>query len=158
MNEWKKAADLLRTASHSLALAESCTGGMIASRFTDIPGASGFFHMGFVTYSNRSKEVFLDVPGEVIAAHGAVSAEVAELMARGARRRAGVSISLAVTGIAGPEGGTQEKPVGTVYIALAWDDGVLVRRHLFQGDRGAIREQTCNKALDLLVGFLEGDL
>lgn len=158
MMMWKKAADLMKAGSHTLALAESCTGGMIAARITGVPGASGFFHMGFVTYSNESKERFLGVPGEVIASRGAVSAEVAELMARGAREKAGVSLALAVTGIAGPEGGTEEKPVGTVYIALAWGDGVLTRRFLFHGDREEIRGQTCEHALTLLLGFLEGDL
>ena len=96
-------------------MAESCTGGLITDRLTDIPGSSAFLERGVVTYSNASKTALLGVPETVIAAHGAVSAETARLMAEGVRRLAGTDLGLAVTGIAGPSGGTEAKPVGTVY-------------------------------------------
>ena len=110
-------------------MAESCTGGLITDRLTDIPGSSEFLERGVVTYSNASKTALLGVPEAVIAAHGAVSAETARLMAEGVRRLAGTGLGLAVTGIAGPSGGTEAKPVGTVYIALADGEKTLCRHH-----------------------------
>ena len=136
-----------------LAVAESCTGGLIAAQITDISGASGWFDRGIVSYSNRAKTELLDVPDALIAAHGAVSGEVACAMAAGLQRRAGVSWTLAVTGIAGPGGGTPEKPVGTVWIAWADADGKVEAEHcLFAGDRTSVRQQTVDRALAGLVG------
>lgn len=122
--------------------AESCTGGLLAALLTEIPGASAVFERGFVTYSNTAKQQLLGVSAELLAAHGAVSAEVAQAMAQGARRAANgdvhLRLSLAITGIAGPGGGSAQKPVGTVFIA---SDGAVLRceRHHFSGDRGEIR-------------------
>jgi nicotinamide-nucleotide amidase len=118
----------LRTAGASIALAESCTGGLIAHWLTEIPGVSEFFPGGVVSYSNRAKIDLLGVPAELIAQHGAVSAEVAEAMARGARERFHADLGLSVTGIAGPGGGTPEKPVGLVYLGLATRDSVDTRK------------------------------
>jgi len=132
-----------------LATAESCTGGLLAKRLTDTPGSSRYFERGFVTYSNASKVELLGVSKAEIAAHGAVSAPVAEHMARGARERAGVDLALAITGIAGPEGGSVEKPAGTVFLAVAWPEGVASRRYHLPGARRVVRERSVQTALDL---------
>jgi len=134
----------------TLALAESCTGGLIASRITQVAGSSAWFLEGAVTYSNAAKTRMLGVPGELIEALGAVSAEVAVAMAQGAREASGADLALSVTGIAGPDGGTAEKPVGTVFIALAQRDSCAVRQYQFPGDRDRVRSITCFTALNLL--------
>jgi PncC family amidohydrolase len=149
---------LLRNKGLKIGLAESCTGGLIANRLTNVPGASDYFDVGVVTYSNRAKEVLLAVPSQVLAAKGAVSSEVAALMAQGARRVTGTDMGLAVTGIAGPEGGTPQKPVGTVFIALSVKEEIIVRHYLFQGDRESVKEQTSEAALSLAIQYLEGRL
>ena len=145
---------LFRERGVTLALAESCTGGMIAARITAVPGSSAYFLAGNVTYSNEAKSRMLEVPAELIERHGAVSAEVARAMATGARRGAGSDLALSVTGIAGPDGGTPEKPVGTVYIALADASSCMVERYNFQGDRDVVRSLTCFTALDWLRKYL----
>jgi nicotinamide-nucleotide amidase len=134
----------------TLATAESCTGGLLGHRLTNVPGSSAYFLEGFITYSNSAKISDLDVPEKLIQAHGAVSAEVARAMAVGVRQKTGASCGLAVTGIAGPTGGTAEKPVGLVYTALAWDDGVDVAKNIFLGNRKQIKFQSSQKALDML--------
>jgi PncC family amidohydrolase len=149
---------ILRERHLKIAVAESCTGGLIANRITNIEGASDYFEMGFVTYSNDSKELFLFVPEEIIFEKGAVSSEVARAMAEGVRENTGADVALAVTGIAGPGGGTPEKPVGTVYIGLAGRDSIHVRKFLFSGDRIAIKTQTSEEALKLVLHYLEGRL
>ncbi|WP_029889883.1 CinA family protein [Polycyclovorans algicola] len=142
----------LQQRSQWLAVAESCTGGLIAAQITDIPGASGWFDRGVVSYSNRAKTELLGVPEALIAAHGAVSGEVARAMAAGLRQRAGVHWTVAVTGVAGPGGGTPDKPVGTVWIAWAGPDGSVDAAHcLFNGDRASVRLQTVERALHGLV-------
>ena len=143
-------AALFHASGMTLALAESCTGGMIAARVTDIPGCSAWFKGGVVAYSNEVKQQLLQVSGTLLEQYGAVSEAVARAMAEGARRAVGTDLSLAVTGIAGPDGGTSEKPVGTVYIALADHDGCEVVRCQFNGDRAAIRQQTVEKGLLML--------
>ncbi|MEN6486566.1 MAG: CinA family nicotinamide mononucleotide deamidase-related protein [Syntrophobacteraceae bacterium] len=140
-----------------LALAESCTGGLIAERITTVAGASGYFDRGFVTYSNEAKTELLDVPVEMLEAHGAVSEPVAAAMAEGARRRAGVDVAVAVTGIAGPSGGSEEKPVGTVFIGCATPRTTVVEKHLFSGSRDHIRESAAQAALVLLWRVLSHD-
>jgi PncC family amidohydrolase len=140
----------------TLAVAESCTGGLIASRITDVPGASDYFLAGFVTYANSAKETILAVSPEIIAKKGAVSEEAAQAMAQGARKAAQSDLGLAVTGIAGPGGATQEKPVGLVYIALAAQEGAWVRRFQFHGDRLRIKEQSAEGALGFLAEYLDG--
>jgi len=142
--------DLLRWRGYSLATAESCTGGLLAGRVTEVPGSSEYFLEGVVTYSNEAKMRMLEVPKEMLDEHGAVSEQVACAMAAGVRKLAGSTFGIGVTGIAGPSGGTEEKPVGLVYIALADEDTVEARKLIFPGDRQFIRTLTVNSALDLL--------
>lgn len=131
-----------------LAVAESCTGGGIAEACTAIPGSSEWFERGFVTYSNRAKIEMLSVPAELIERRGAVSEEVARAMAEGALRQSHAHVAVAVTGIAGPGGGSDEKPVGTVWIAGMTADGyVFAGRHQFNGDRRVVRHQSVVRAL-----------
>jgi nicotinamide-nucleotide amidase len=140
-------ADRLMAKGWSMAAAESCTGGWIAKCCTDLAGSSAWFDRGFVTYSNKAKTELLDVDAGVLEESGAVSREVARQMADGARRGAGVEIAVAVTGIAGPEGGTDDKPVGTVWFSWSgegWTDDEQVR---FHGGRDAVRRQTVSHAL-----------
>jgi nicotinamide-nucleotide amidase len=139
-----------------LATAESCTGGLLARRLTDVPGASRYFERGFVTYSNDSKMQLVGVTAADLEAHGAVSAPVAEQLARGARQRAGVEMGLGLTGIAGPDGGSEEKPVGTVFIGICSPRGEAVRKYRFFGTRKTIRERAAQSALDLLRRELQG--
>ncbi|HEV7890907.1 MAG TPA: competence/damage-inducible protein A [Pyrinomonadaceae bacterium] len=140
----------LAVSGFNVAVAESCTGGLVAHRLTEVPGSSTYFMEGVVTYSNEAKTRLLGVPEELIERHGAVSAEVAEAMAEGVKLRAGVDFGLAVTGVAGPGGGTQEKPVGLVYVSLADDAHTEHRRIMLPGDRHLIRWRASQAALDLL--------
>ncbi len=143
--------DLLTERGETLAIAESCTGGFVAHRVTNVPGASAVFMQGFVTYANEAKTRALGVDAALIRAHGAVSREVAAAMAEGARTAAGVDHALATTGIAGPGGGSEAKPVGTVFIALATKLGpTVVERHRFQHERETFKNLTAQTALDLL--------
>ncbi|NJD91916.1 MAG: CinA family protein [Geobacter sp.] len=151
-------AELLRASGLTLGVAESCSGGLLAKRLTDISGSSDYFLLGTVTYSNSAKENVLQVPGEILATHGAVSAETAAEMARGIRRLAGSDIGLATTGIAGPGGGTPAKPVGTVYISIADSKGCETLRFRFNGDRTQVRLKTVEMALNLLKDRLEPNL
>ncbi len=139
----------LSVTGYTLAVAESCTGGLIAQRLTEVPGASKYFMEGVVTYSNEAKIRALGVDQKLLRKHGAVSAEVAEAMASGIRKRAGTDLGLSVTGVAGPGGGTEEKPVGLVYIALANDTLTEHRRMILPGDRHLIRWRASQAALDL---------
>lgn len=141
------------------ATAESCTGGGIAAAITDIAGSSGWFDRGFVTYSNAAKQELLGVLADTLARVGAVSQETAGEMARGALLRSAAHLSVAVTGVAGPGGGSPEKPVGTVCFGYATrEDAVLTRRHVFAGDRAAVRRQTVVVALEGLLALAEGRL
>jgi nicotinamide-nucleotide amidase len=143
-------ADLLRLKDYTIATAESCTGGLLAGRLTEIPGSSKYFRQGVVAYANEAKVSLLNVPSKLLQEHGAVSAEVAEAMAIGIRRRARATIGVGITGIAGPEGGTEAKPTGLVYIGLADDVQSLSRRFLFPGDRQLVRHLAVQAALDLV--------
>jgi nicotinamide-nucleotide amidase len=149
---------LLRQSRATVAVAESCTGGMLGERFTSVPGSSDYFAGGFITYSNEMKVELLGVPPETLQQFGAVSRETAETMATGARRRAKSTYALAVTGIAGPGGGSESKPVGTVYVAIADAAGARVMHRRFLGDRARIRVFTTQMALDLLRRRIEGRL
>ncbi|HKP72058.1 MAG TPA: competence/damage-inducible protein A [Pyrinomonadaceae bacterium] len=140
----------LAVGGFTLAVAESCTGGLVAQRLTEVPGSSTYFMEGVVTYSNDAKVRLLGVPSDLIAEYGAVSAPVAEAMAEGVRDRAETDFGLSVTGIAGPGGGTEDKPVGLVYIALADDAHTEHRKLLLPGDRQLIRWRASQAALDLL--------
>ena len=136
-------------------MAESCTGGLLASRLTDVPGSSQYLERGAVCYSNRSKVEWLGIPDEVIAAHGAVSETVARAMAAGIRSRAGTNVGVGVTGIAGPAGGTPQKPVGTVAIAVIADGSERVRTFQFLGGRELVKFQAATAALNMLRLMLD---
>jgi len=142
--------ELLKLGGYTLATAESCTGGLLAGRITDVPGSSEYFLEGVVSYSNEAKNDLLGVPKKWIKEHGAVSEQVAGAMAAGIRKRAGSTFGVGVTGIAGPGGGSQEKPVGLVYIALADDTQTTLRKFIFPGDRQFIRTLSVNAALDMV--------
>jgi len=147
---------LLTDRRRTLAVAESCTGGRLASRITDVPGASEVFLGGFITYANALKEALVGVRAETLAAHGAVSEPTVREMATGARQRTGADFALAVTGIAGPGGGAPDKPVGTAFIGLASATGVEVKPVLNAFDRDTFKHMTSQQALDLLRQRLTG--
>lgn len=149
---------LLRERGLKLAVAESCTGGLISHRITDVPGSSDYYPGSVTAYANEVKEALLGVRHDTLCRHGAVSEETAREMAEGVRRVLGADLGLAVTGVAGPTGGTPEKPVGLVYIALATPDGEWVERHVWKGDRWANKAASAEAALDLVRRYLEGEL
>jgi nicotinamide-nucleotide amidase len=161
--------DALRARGWRIATAESCTGGLLAGACTAPAGASDWFEAGFVTYGNEAKHGLIGVPEAMIRRHGAVSRHVADAMARGALARAGVPLALSITGIAGPGGGSPAKPVGTVWLGLAWEQprdpatGPLpvaswTERLQLHGDRAAIRSQTVAHALDRLLAAARGEV
>jgi nicotinamide-nucleotide amidase len=149
-----KVSDELKKHQITLATAESCTGGLLAHQLTNISGSSAYFDRGVVSYSNTSKIELLGVPEKTLLEYGAISDQVARAMAKGIRTRSGVDIGVSTTGIAGPTGGTEEKPVGLVYIAVATHDDIQVRRFLFSGDRLRNKEQACDAALTLILEVL----
>ncbi|MEA2631990.1 MAG: nicotinamide-nucleotide amidase [Chloroflexota bacterium] len=134
---------------------ESCTGGLVGHLITQVPGSSAYYVGGFVTYSDALKREMVGVPDDVLAAHGAVSAQVAMAMATGGRARTGVDLAVSVTGIAGPDGGTASKPVGLTYVAVAEGVGVAVRRHVWTGDRSENKARSAAAALELLLERVE---
>ena len=138
----------------TLAVAESCTGGLVGHRVTGVSGSSACFRGGVIAYHNEVKAAVLGVPEDLLEREGAVSEAVALAMARGARERLAADLGLAVTGIAGPEGGTPEKPVGLVYIALAHAGGAVAQRRLWSGDRAQNKERSAEGALQLLRQYL----
>jgi nicotinamide-nucleotide amidase len=140
----------------TLAVAESCTGGLVGHRLTNVAGSSAFFERGVVVYSNRAKEELLGVPSEVLRTHGAVSRPCAEAMVRGICERSGAACGLSITGIAGPDGGTPSKPVGTVFIGMAVAGAVEARHFRFPGGRAAVKWQSSQMALDMLRRSLGG--
>jgi PncC family amidohydrolase len=146
--------ELLSRRGWTLAVAESCTGGLLGHRITNVSGSSAYFEGGVLSYSNEVKERLLGVPHETLVEHGAVSEETALAMARGARRLLGVDVALSVTGIAGPTGGTAEKPVGLVYIGLAAQGTELCERHIWKGDRAENKASSAEAALEMLLRFL----
>jgi nicotinamide-nucleotide amidase len=147
---------LLREAGRTLAVAESCSGGLVAELVTAIPGASDYFRGGIVAYANSAKQALLDVPGELLERHGSVSDPVARAMAEGARRRFGADLGVATTGISGPGGGTPEKPVGLVHVALARAEGTHADSFVFPLDRVRHRLLTAQVALDWVRRALLG--
>jgi nicotinamide-nucleotide amidase len=151
--------NLLREKGQTLALAESCTGGMISELLTDVAGSSDYFLGSVVSYANEAKQRLLGVSAETLRRHGAVSEQSAREMARGARERFGADLAAAVTGIAGPGGGSAEKPVGTVFLALSGGDGFeAARKRSFGGDRAVIRKAASQLALELIRRHLNGTL
>ncbi len=150
-----KLAALLEARHLKLSSAESCTGGWLAKCLTDRPGSSAWFEFGFVTYGDNAKQKLLGVREETLAAHGAVSQQVAQEMASGARRVSGADLAVAITGIAGPTGASADKPVGTVWLAWAGPEGLLgAELREFPGDRAAIRSQAVAAALDGTIARL----
>ncbi len=150
-------ADLLLRKRWLLATAESCTGGMIAAACTDLAGSSAWFERGFVTYSNAAKVELLGVDADLIAQHGAVSEAVARAMVQGAHITSGRSraqVAVAVTGVAGPTGGSADKPVGTVWFGFATPAGVVTQTRRFAGDRAAVRQATVRHALQQLIAII----
>lgn len=141
----------LRSRGMMAATAESCTGGLIAAALTEVAGSSDVVDRGFVTYSNGAKTAMLGVPAALIEAHGAVSEAVVRAMAEGALARSEAGVAVAVTGVAGPGGGSAEKPVGTVWFGLAQAGGTRAERQVFPGDRSAVRRATVLRALRLLL-------
>lgn len=142
----------------SVATAESCTGGLVAHLITEVPGSSGYFRGGIVSYSDEVKAAELGVPEEALRVHGAVSAQVAVAMAEGVRSRLGTDLGVGVTGVAGPDGGSEAKPVGLVYVAVAGGPAPVVRRYLWPHDREGNKRASAEAALRLLVEAAEGRL
>ena len=150
-------ARLLEQKKLHVTTAESCTGGLIAGTLVNVPGISEWFGEGYVTYSNEAKEKLLGVSHETLVNYGAVSEQTAKEMAEGAAKAAGAQVAIAATGIAGPDGGTAEKPVGLVYLGCFCKGMVRVEKHMFDGDRVQVRTQSVRAALKLLKSMLEND-
>jgi nicotinamide-nucleotide amidase len=142
--------DLFVKRKFTLAITESCTGGLVGHRITNVPGSSKYFEMSLVAYSDEVKNKVLGVPIDVIREFGAVSSQVATAMAKRAKKMALTNVGLGITGIAGPDGGTKEKPVGLVYIAIVTDDKIICKEYQFDGQRQEIKDKTAQKALELL--------
>jgi nicotinamide-nucleotide amidase len=154
----KRIVDLLRESEKTIVTAESCTGGLIAAALTDVPGASAVLHGGYVTYSNAAKSKMIHVPARLIHDYGAVSNQVARAMADGARNTARVDVAVSATGVAGPDGGSEKKPVGLVYVAVSTNLATVVIEHRF-GDLGRdeVRKATVDAALNLIWQVLTSD-
>ena len=151
----QKLFELLKEKNLKISTAESCTGGMIGASLTSIPGISSYYEYGFVTYSNEAKQKLIGVKEETLKEFGAVSAQVVLEMAQGALKVSGSDIAVSVSGIAGPGGGTKEKPVGLVYIGLAFKDKKLFSKFIFKGNRDEVRQQTVNMALEMIIKQIE---
>lgn len=150
MNIENKIYDMLSKYNLKITTAESCTGGMVASRLVNVSGMSWYFEEGFITYSDKAKNKYLNVPKEILEEYSAVSKQTAEYMALGAAKVTESDIAVSVTGLAGPGGGTKEKPVGLVYIGCYYKGDVKVKEFIFSGDRTSVREQACEEALRLV--------
>ena len=147
-------AKKLREKGLSIATAESCTGGLLAHILTNISGSSDYFYYGIISYSNYSKIKLLDVPEETIKQYGAVSKQTAEAMAQGIKKIADVNIGISTTGIAGPTGGSKEKPIGLVFIGIAYNENIYNKKFLFSGTRLQIKDSTCNEALKMILDLI----
>lgn len=152
----ERLGQLLLARNQRVTAAESCTGGLICGAITDIAGSSGWFERGFVVYSNQAKQEMLAVPQTLLETHGAVSSEVVQAMAQNARLMANADWAVAVSGVAGPTGGSAEKPVGLVWFAWAGQDILRHEQRIFTGDRAAVRSQAVQHALACLVHLIEG--
>lgn len=150
-------AALLEKKNIKVSTAESCTGGLVAAALVNVAGISNWFEEGYVTYSNTAKQKLLGVDKDTLEQFGAVSEQTARQMAIGAAKAAGCQAAVATTGIAGPDGGTDEKPVGLVYIGAVVRDDVVIEKHIFKGDRADVRTQSTQAALELLEQMLEKD-
>jgi len=152
----EKISLILKDKKLTVASAESCSGGLIANTLTNISGSSEYFDRGVVTYTNNSKIELLNIPEEILNKYGAVSEQVAKAMAEAIRKKSNVDMGISTTGIAGPTGGTKEKPVGLVYIALSTKDETFIKKFQFSGTRLENKESTCNAALQMLYDYLTG--
>lgn len=150
----KTLSEILLSKAWTISLAESCTGGLVCATLTELAGSSNWFERGYITYSNEAKAECLGVPSEVIESHGAVSEEVAKAMAEGARIQSGSNVAVSITGIAGPTGGSIEKPIGTVCFGWATENQVLTKTMRFDGDRQMVRQQAMEFALTELIALL----
>ena len=150
----KTLAEILLSRNWTVSLAESCTGGLVCAALTELAGSSEWFERGYITYSNEAKTECLDVPVELIEFHGAVSEPVAKAMAEGARINSGSNVAISITGVAGPSGGSVEKPVGTVCFGWATENQTLTKTMHFEGDRQLIRKQATEFALAELIALL----
>ena len=150
----KTLAEILLSRNWTVSLAESCTGGLVCATLTELSGSSEWFERGYITYSNEAKIECLGVPAELIETHGAVSQAVAKAMAEGARINSGSNVAISITGIAGPSGGTSEKPVGTVWFGWATANQTQTKTLRFDGDRQKVREQAAEFALAELISLL----
>ena len=146
----EKLYEILKSQNREIATAESCTGGLIGKTLTEVPGISAHYGYGFITYSNEAKQKLLGVSPKTLETHGAVSGETVVEMASGALSVSGADVAVSVSGIAGPGGGTKEKPVGLVYIAIADKNGAESRKLMLNGERESIREKTCEKVFELI--------
>jgi len=155
MRTVEKLIALCRQKGHTVSVAESCTGGLLAGILTSVPGSSAVFMGGVVAYDNAVKQSMLGVKVEVLQRDGAVSETTAEAMALGVRKKLNTTFAMATTGIAGPSGGSRNKPVGLVYIAVAGPQGHQVQRHVFSGDRAVIRRKACHAAIKALLSYIE---
>lgn len=149
-----KIVDRLKQNNLIISTAESCTGGLVAAALVDVPGVSEYFAQGFVTYSDKAKHKLLKVPKKILKKYTAVSKKTAKFMAAGAAKRANADIAVSVTGIAGPDGGTKEKPVGLVYIGCYYHGKSKVRKFVFDGDRSEVRNKACEAALEFVFDRL----
>ncbi|QWD81833.1 CinA family protein [Polynucleobacter sp. MWH-S4W17] len=150
----KTLAEILLSRNWLVSLAESCTGGLVSATLTELAGSSEWFERGYITYSNEAKTECLDVPARLIESYGAVSEPVAKAMAEGARINSGSNVAISITGIAGPSGGTTEKPVGTVCFGWATENQTFTKTVHFDGDRQAVRRQATEFALTELIALL----
>ena len=150
----KTLAEILLSRNWTVSLAESCTGGLVSATLTELAGSSEWFERGYITYSNEAKTECLEVPARLIESHGAVSEPVAKAMAEGARINSGSNVAISITGIAGPSGGTAEKPVGTVCFGWATENQTLTKTMHFDGERQAVRQQATEFALTELIALL----
>ena len=150
----KTLAQILLSRNWTVSLAESCTGGLVCATLTELAGSSEWFERGYITYSNEAKTECLDVPAQLIASHGAVSEQVAKAMAEGARINSGSNVAISITGVAGPSGGSAEKPVGTVCFGWATENEALTKTTHFDGDRQTVRQKATEFALSELIALL----
>ncbi|MBU3616638.1 CinA family protein [Polynucleobacter sp. JS-Polo-80-F4] len=150
----KTLAQILLSRNWTVSLAESCTGGLVCATLTELAGSSEWFERGYITYSNEAKAECLDVPPLLIESHGAVSEQVAKAMAEGAHMNSGSNVAISITGVAGPSGGSAEKPVGTVCFGWATENQTLTKTMHFEGDRQTIRQQATEFALTELIALL----
>ena len=153
-NLTKTLAQILLSRNWTVSLAESCTGGLVCSTLTELAGSSEWFERGYITYSNEAKTECLGVPAELIEAYGAVSEQVAKAMAEGARINSGSNVAISITGVAGPSGGSAEKPVGTVCFGWTTENQTLIKTMRFNGDRQMVRQQATEFALTELIALL----